>query len=72
MQVLCPGEPPTPRRLLPWGSVGDAGQPLLLQGTVLQGPDRTLAAAAPISPSLQVQNLATVNKAETNHCSPIS
>lgn len=26
----------------------------------------------PISPSLQVQNLATVNKAETNHCSPIS
>lgn len=24
----------------------------------------------PVSPSLQVQNLATVNKAETNHCSP--
>lgn len=28
--------------------------------------------SVPISPSLQVQNLATVNKAETNHCSPIS
>lgn len=52
---------------------------LLLQNRACTRADCSAAASAPaaptycpISPSLQVQNLATVNKAETSHCSPIS
>lgn len=67
LQVASASYPPYTE---PWTHAFIANLPLQQQG--ISASKCSLPCTESPLPSLQVQNLATVNKEENNHCSPIS